>query len=353
MTAQVLRRAWVAVGLLLCFAGPTLAQQLPRIRLVATGGTIADNGTRRLTHVELLAAAADLPRFSRPESEQFSNVPSGALTLGDWLRLSRRVNELLEATDLSGVVITTGTDTLEETAYFLNLTVRSPKPVVIAGAMRNPDTPGADGTANLIAAFRVAAEPASHGQGVLVVLNERIHGARDVTKDATTGVDAFRSSPFGPLGLLDGPRVVYYRRSLRRHTASSEFDVSGVGSVPRVDVFLTYQDSPGDLLRAAVDLGARGLVVAGAGAGATSGTQEAGIRYALERGVVVVMSSRAGSGRVAPEPDAVDPSPAPAARLMLPVVADDLSPLKARVLLMLALTRTRDRADIQRMFLEY
>jgi L-asparaginase len=261
-----------------------------------------------------------------------------------------------EDADLAGIVVTSGTDTLEETAYFLNLTVKTDRPVVVVGSMRNPSTLGYEGAANLLGGFRVAADPASRNKGVLVVLNDEINAAREVTKTDAHRLHTFQTNGYGVLGVVDADRVVYYRDVLKRHTSRSEFDVSSVTSLPRVDVVMTYQAAPGDLIRAAVDFGAKGIVIAGAGAGATSGTQQEGVRYATEKGVFVVTGTRSGSGRIPVRRSGGGPSPRDAAaeeRRRFMLGSEDLAPLKARILLMLALTKTQDPIEIQRIFNEY
>ena len=305
-----------------------------------------------------------LERYARAESEQFANTSSAALTLEQWLALARRINTLFaEDPDLAGIVVTSGTDTLEETAYFLNLTVRSDKPVVVVGSMRNPSTLGYEGAANLLEGFRVAAEPQSRGKGVLVVLNDEINAAREVTKTDALRLQTFQTRGYGILGVVDSDRVVYYRNIVKRHTKASEFDVSTIQALPRVDVVMVYQGASGDVIKAMVDQGAKGIVIASAGAGATSGTQGEGIRYAIDKGVFVVTSTRAGGGRIASRRSSSAPAPESGANADTPapqqaggryrIAAEDLAPLKARILLMLALTATRDEADIQRMFIEY
>lgn len=334
---------------------PQAAAEVPRVRLVATGGTISNRTGGRLTAEELVNAMPGVERFARPEFEQFSNVASSELTLDQWLRLARRINELFASDGgIGGVVVTSGTDTLEETAYFLNLTVHSEKPVVVVGSMRNPSTLGYEGAANLLEGFRVAAAPDARGKGVLVVLNDEINAAREVTKTDALRLNTFQSRGYGVLGVVDADRVVFYRNPVKRHTSSSEFDVSSVTALPRVDVLLVYQGADGDLIKAAVDAGARGIVIAGAGAGATSGTQPAGIDYALAKGVFVVTTTRTGSGRIAAGRGGrgrggAQPSEAQRRR----IAGEDLQPVKARVLLMLALTKTNDPAEVQRMFTEY
>ena len=218
--------------------------------------------------------------------------------------------------------------------------------------MRNPSTLGYEGAANLLEGFRVAADPASRGKGALVVLNDEINSARDVTKTDALRLQTFQTRTWGLLGVVDSDRVVYYRTITKRHTATSEFDISKVTALPRVDVFLVYQGAPGDLIKAAVDNGARGIVIAGAGAGATSGTQDEGIQYAAEKGIFVVTATRTGSGRVAARP--APPAAAQGSRRFPTLLsAEDVAPVKARILLMLALTRTTDPGPIQQMFVEY
>ncbi len=331
----------------------------PRVRLVATGGTISNRTGDRLTAEELVKAMPGVERYARPEYEQFTNLASSQLTLDHWLGLAKRVNELL-ATDsgLAGIVVTSGTDTLEETAYFLNLTVHSAKPVVVVGSMRNPSTLGYEGAANLLEGFRVAASPEARGKGVLVVLNDEINAAREVTKTDALRLNTFQSRPYGVLGVVDADRVVFYRSPVKRHTTTSEFDVAAVTKLPRVDVVLVYQGADGDLINAAVDRGAQGIVVAGAGAGAVSGTQREGEVYAVKKGAIVVTTTRTGSGRIPPPQrgaggrggDTTQLTPDEQRRF---IGGEDLQPVKARVLLMLALTKTKDPAEIQRMFSEY
>jgi L-asparaginase len=324
----------------------------PRVRLIATGGTISNRAGGRLSAEELVQSMAGVDRYARPEFEQFANVASSALTLDQWLALARRINTLFEEdAGLAGIVVTSGTDTLEETAYFLHLTVRSDKPVVVVGSMRNPSTLGYEGAANLLAGFRVAADPAARGKGGLVVLNDEINSAREVTKADALRLDTFQSRGYGVLGVVDADRVVWYRTPIRRHTREAEFDLSEVEALPRVDVVMVYQGASGDVINALVDQGAKGIVIASAGAGAVSGTQGEGIRYALEKGVFVVTSTRTGSGRIPARPRGGFGGASPAASLR--IAAEDLAPVKARILLMLALTRTQDAAEIQRMFLEY
>jgi L-asparaginase len=363
MTIASLARSLPLTLLLFVWTASVAAQTAPHVHLVATGGTISNRDGGRLTAEDLAKSMPGLERYAHLTYEQFANVASSQLTLDQWIRLSRRVNELLAGDSaLAGLVVTSGTDTMEETAFFLHLTVRDPRPVVVVGAMRTPSTLGYEGAANLLAGIRVAAEPASRNQGVLVVLNDEINSARDVAKTDALRLQTFQSRTHGLLGVVDRDRVVFFRQILQRHTAKSEFDVWTVKQLPRVDVVMVYQDAPADLIKAAVDAGAKGIVIAGAGAGGVSGTQSQGLDYAAEKGVFIVTGTRSGSGRIAPQPPRSatsvngggdSPASAQQRRRQYTVAAEDHAPLKARVLLMLALTMTTDRAEIKRIFTEY
>jgi len=323
-------------------AGREATGTLPRVRLVATGGTISNRTGARLTAGELVNLIPDLPRYTTPEFEQFTNLASSQLTLEQWLDLARKINALYKGDpQLAGIVDKSGTDTLEELAYFLNLTVRDARPVAVVGSMRNPSTIGYEGAANLLEGFRVAADPASRGRGVMVVLNDEINAAREVTKTDALRLQTFQTRGYGVLGVVDRDRVVYYRRVERRHTADSEFDLSNVKQLPRVDVLLTYQGASGDLIKGAIDAGAKGIVIATAGAGAMSGTQGEGVQYAASKRIPVVVTTRTGSGRIAGGGRGNS------------IAGQDLSPIKARLLLMVALTKTADPVELRRIFAEY
>ena len=321
----------------------TAPAAVPRVYLFATGGTISNKTGGRLTVEELIQSVPNLDRRVKAEGEQFANVASGQITMDQWLSLAKKINERFKKdADLAGVVVTSGTDTLEELAYFLHLTVRDQRPVVIVGSMRNPSTTGYEGVANLEDAFVVAADPASKGMGALVVLNDQINSAREVTKTDARLLNTFNSHDYGMLGTVFD-RVAYVRKPVKRHTAQSEFDVEKIQSLPRVDVILTYQGAPGDLIKAAVDNGAKGVVVAGAGAGALSGTQGEGVTYATDKGAFVVTTTRAGQGSGGTGGRSGSKR----------IGGDDLQPVKARILLMLALATTSDAGEVQRMFREY
>jgi L-asparaginase len=350
------------VVLILATLAPLVAERaqspLPRVHFVATGGTISNKEGGRLSAAELATSMPGVERFADLTHEQFTNVASSELGLKDWLGLSKRINELFAADKgLAGIVVTSGTDTLEETAFFLHLTVRDPRPVVVVGSMRNPSTVGYEGAANLLEGVRVAADAQSRNKGALVVLNDEINSARNVTKTDALRVQTFRSREYGQLGVVDRDRVVFFSQITQRHNEQSEFDVTKITELPRVDVIMVYQDAPGDLIKAAVDNGAKGIVIAVAGAGATSGTQNEGLLYAASKGVFIVTSTRTGSGRIAPPRTDMTgnfrPSPEQQRRRQFTIAGEDHIPVKARVLLMLALTKSNNRDEIQRIFSEY
>ena len=357
----------VLLGLLAIISAPSAASAqsapsaaaLPRVHFVATGGTISNRDGGRLSAEELAKSMPGVERYARLTHEQFTNVASSELTLAQWLGLSKRVNEVFASDkELAGIVVTSGTDTLEETAFFLHLTVRDPRPVVVVGSMRNPSTIGYEGAANLLEGVRVAAEPAARNKGVLVVLNDEINSARNVTKSDALRLQTFRSRDYGQLGVVDRDRVVFFSQILQRHNEQIEFDISKVSELPRVDVIMVYQGAPGDLIKAAVDNGAKGIVIAVAGAGATSGTQSEGLNYAASKGVFIVTSTRTGSGRIAPPRQGGgapggQPSAEQQRRRQFTIAGEDHTPVKARILLMVALTKTTDRNELQRIFSEY
>ena len=338
-----------------CYAGEQLDEP-PVVRLIATGGTIANHPNGRLSADELVALVPSLSRFISVETEQFSNIPSSAIGLDHWLELSNRLNTILdERPDLNGIVVTTGTDTLEETAYFLNLTVKSDRPIVVVGAMRTPDKVGYDGSANLLDGFKVAAAAASRGRGVLVVLNEQIHEARNVSKSHAQRLDAFDSGAYGPMGSVESDRIVYHRRPMRRHTRRTEFDPSIIDQLPRVDIVMSYLGATGNLIAAAHQTGAKGLIIAAAGAGATTPEQSDVLQKVIDADLTVVITTRTGSGQI-PTRRSGNPSNDNRSNWRYAnnrISGGDLTPIKARVLLMLALSQTSNSTEIQRMFRVY
>lgn len=331
--------------------------ELPRVALIITGGTIDSVGQdrldlawyieagKRLESGDLLAQIPEVQRIARVEEVPFRRLPSHALVDRDWLDLVQTVHCIFDQDRADGVVITHGTNTLEETAYFLTLTLKTDRPVVLVGAMRPSSAISADGYLNLLNAIRVAGSAATRGRGALVVLNDTILSARDVTKTATYRVETFQGRDLGPLGYADADgRVVYYHQPTRQHTLDTEFDVRALQSLPRVDVVVSYVGADGAMVDAAVAAGAQGIVSAGTGAGRPTPAEDEAFTRAHQQGVAICQSSRVGSGRVVRSPSL---------RRRGFVAADNLQPWKARALLALALTRTRDPAEIQRMFDTY
>jgi L-asparaginase type II len=333
--------------------------RLPTVWVLATGGTISAKGatstsltqyeTGRVLGNELVQAVPEIAKVANVRTEQVANVISSDLTLSDWLALAWRIDAIYSADPgVAGIVVTHGTNTMEETAYFLNLVVRHDRPVVLVGAQRPSSAISADGPLNLLNAVRVAASPAARGKGVLLVMNDEINAAREVTKTSTFRVETFRAPDLGFLGYVDGDSVVFYRASTRRHTVNSEFDVRELRELPAVEIVYSYVEPSAAILQALFAGGTQGIVFAGTGGGGLSKVEKAAVRSALESPAksrpVLVRSSRTGSGRVVDlaELDALG---------MIP--ADNLNPQKARILLMLALTRTRDPAEIRRMYAEY
>ena len=339
-------------------AQPRTDRELPLVYILATGGTIAGQAatSTNLTDYkpglmgdQLVQAVPEIKQFARVRVEQIANISSPDLTFAHWLTLAKRINAIYtEDRSVAGVVITHGTNTIEETGYFLNLTVKHDRPVVMVGSMRPATAISADGPLNLLNAVRTAIAPESRGKGVLVVLNDEINGARDVTKTNTYRVETFKSPELGMLGYVDGDKVVYYRASTKRHTERSEFDVSTLTDLPKVEILYSYiQPSPA-LVKALVADGARGIVFAGTGAGLISASERDALAPVIalpaESRPLLVRSNRTGNGRVVGRDDYDK---------MGFIPADNLNPQKARILLMLALTRTRDRQEILRMFEQY
>jgi L-asparaginase len=300
------------------------------------------SGRPRLTGHDLLAAVPEVGAVARVDVDEGN--PHAIYSAADLRRLSLRVGEALARPDLDGVVFVQGTNSLEETAYFLNLTVRSDKPVVVTGAQRPFTALSSDGPLNLLDAFRVCAHPQTQGKGVVVVANGEINSAREVSKTNTYHLHTFRSRDVGLLGYADADAVVYYRSPTRRHTAAAEFDLTKTPTLPRVDTLYVSSMSQPGLAEAAVKLGAKGLVLAGSGAGSCGNLEEEVASIAAERRAVVVRASRVGEGRVIRDDGWQHP------RM---VAADNLSPHKSALLLALALTRTDDPDEVQRMFAEY
>jgi len=358
------RRSMMAVfGFMLLVAAGAHAEAVvsaaPRpanISILATGGTIAGTGATSTTTVgytaatvgvqALIKAVPELARVANVSGEQVFQIASENMGNEHWLALAKRVNALLAQAGVDGVVITHGTDTLEETAYFLDLVVKSRKPVVLVGAMRPSTALSADGPINLYNAVLLAASPEAVGKGVLVAMNDQIQAARDVTKTNTSTLDAFRTPELGMLGYIQGSKPFFYRQSSRKHTQDTEFDVSLLTSLPQVDIVYGHANVGPVAIDAFVAAGARGIIHAGVGDGSLAAKVVPSLTAARRKGVLVVRASRVGQGIVARNGEANDDA-------LDFVVADTLNPQKARILLMLALTRTTSSKDIQRMFYTY
>ena len=327
----------------------------PLIRLLATGGTIAGvqtTGARggykaaAFSLDALVAAVPQLTELAQLEVEQVAAMGSQDMDDATWIELSARTQAAVDAPEIAGVVITHGTDTMEETAFFLNLVVHTDKPVVLVGAMRPATAISADGPMNLYNAIAVAAHPDLRSRGVLVVANDEIHFAREVAKTNTTQVGTFRASHRGLAGLVNAGRLHLYAPPVRRHTGGSEFARAILTALPRVDVVYAHAGMGRELIDAAVAAGARGLVIAGVGDGNLAAPALTAAAQASKAGVAIVRSSRTGGGVVERNIEVDDDQ-------LGFIAADELNPQKARVLLMLGLTRTRDVRALQEMFFTY
>jgi L-asparaginase type II len=316
------------------------------VHVIGTGGTIGSggdywHGNSTRIPIEQLVQIPGIEEFATVSTEQMWNVGSSSIGPSRWLELERRVAQLFrERKDLAGIVITHGTDTMEETAFFLDLTVPDRRPVVVTGSMRPSNMPGTDAPANLLNAVRVAADPNARGRGTMVLMDDRLFAAREVTKTNTTRLETFQAPERGTVAVVD-PVGIFYHRPAERGD-KPPFDVSKLDSLPRVDIVYVYPGADSVAIDAFVAAGAQGLVIAGAGRGATTPGERAALERARHRGVVVVISSRTGSGPV-PVEDGDDGRDE--------LGAGELNPQKARVLLMLALTRTSDPKEVARIFL--
>ena len=348
----------LALGLVVALTWPAGAAEQPEkphIVILATGGTIAGSAetqtqagyTSGQVGVDvLIAAVPQLEELARITGEQISNVGSQDMNDAIWLKLANRINELLAKDDVDGVVITHGTDTIEETGYFLDLTVHSKKPVVMTAAMRPSTALSADGPLNIYNAVAVAADPQARGRGVMIVANDDIHDARSITKTNTTDVQTFMSPERGLLGVCLYGKNRWFRYPYKKHTFESEFSVDGVEELPRVDViYITAGVSP-DLIDCAVANGAKGIVTAGVGNGNMTGEALKAVERAVKKGVVVVRSSRVTGGSTGRNVEIKDDEIGTVASL-------ELNPAKARVLLKLALLKTSDPVKIQNYFDRY
>lgn len=331
-------------------------KKLPNVVILATGGTIAGAGTSstgsaytsgQVKIEAMIDAVPNIRNLANLRGEQIANVGSQDMNVKVWLDLAKRINELLATKEVDGIVITHGTDTQEETAYFLNLVVKSDKPVVLTGSMRPSTALSADGPLNMYNAVAIAASPKAKGYGVMVLMNDDIHSAHDVKKMITTPVHTFESPLEGLLGTCIFGEVEFFHKPFGKHTVDSEFSVDGVKELPRVDIVYTCADVSPDLIDIMVKAGAKGIVIAGVGDGnMNAGTLEAAKR-ATRAGVPVVRASRVPVGAVLIKGEIVDEDYGT-------VSSADLNPQKARILLMLALLKKdRTREDLQRLYIEY
>ncbi len=325
------------------------------VKILATGGTIAGSANSatqpgymsgRVTVDAMIGAVPGLAEIARIHGEQVANVGSQDMTFAIMIALANRINALLGQADVDGVVVTHGTDTMEETAQFLNLTVKSRKPVVMTGAMRPYTAVSADGPLNLFNAVAVAADPQAAGRGVLVVMNDRIHGAHSLTKTNTTSVETFISPINGLIGTVNYGKTEYFRGPFRRHTIKSEFSLEGVTSLPRVDILYACADMPADLIDCSMEKGAQGIVIAGDGNGNMNAATIQRAARAAAKGIVIVRSSRVPTGKVGRNVEIDDDH-------LRFIASDEFNPAKARILLMLALLKKRSLDEIQQLFYDY
>lgn len=349
------RAAWIVATICLLAMSANGEARLPNVVVLATGGTIAGAAASDVTAgyssgqvgvEQLLAAVPQAAKLAKLSGEQVSNIGSQDMNDAVWLTLTKRVNELAASRDVDGIVITHGTDTIEETSFFLNLVVRSKKPVVMTASMRPSTALSADGPLNFYNAVAVAANPGAAGRGVLVVVNDWIHGAASLTKTNTTAVQTFASPLRGLIGTVAYGAVEFYGQPVGRHTTQSEFSLEGVEALPRVDIVYAHASMDGALIDAAAKAGAKGIVVAGVGNGNMTKTALDALSAQAKEGVVCVRSTRVPSGRVSRNVEVDDDAAGT-------IAAEELNPAKARVLLKLALLKQRENADIQRLFHEY
>ncbi len=333
------------------------SQSLPRVIILSTGGTIAGQQPNtdqagylsgKIPIEELLKNIPSITQKATVQGEQIAAIPSSLITIAIWLRLANRINAIFANDEADGVVITHGTDTQEETAYFLSLTIKSEKPVVLTGSMRPSTALSSDGSKNLYDAIIVASDVNSVGKGVLVSFNEKIYDAKDVVKINTTSTNAFASPNNGPVGEVYDGKVSYNIQSFTKNNSFPPFDISKLDSLPNVEIVYAYADASNISINALINNNTPGIIIAGTGGGSFSSAILESAKNATSRNIIVVRSSRVGSGKVNTAyvgefEDAKNGT----------IVSDRLNPQKARILLMLALTLTKDKDKIQEMFLTY
>jgi L-asparaginase len=357
MKTLIQTTSFIALVLLTLLAGAPRLWALPKIKVLATGGTIAgaqasqaDAGYKSGTFSvdDLIKAVPQLKNLAELSGEQVANIGSQNMNNEVWLKLAKRVNEVLAGDDVDGVVITHGTDTMEETGYFLSLVVKSDKPVVLVGSMRPATAISADGPINLYNGVALAGSPEAKGRGPLIVLNDTIHYAREAQKMHTTHMDTFASPNRGIAGVMNTGKATFYSLITTRHTTNSEFSIDGltVADLPRVVIVYSYANLGGEVIDAIVERGIKAIVLAGVGDGNTTDPALAALERAAKKGVAVVRCSRTGSGLVDRNVEINDDK-------MGFIAGMELSAQKARILLMLALTKTSDVKQLQKYFNEY
>ena len=330
-------------------------EQLPRVIILATGGTIAGVGSSsdragyeagKIPVDQLVGAIPTVKKIATITGEQISSVGSQDMTIDIWKKLAVRINEIIAKKQADGIVITHGTDTQEETAYFLDLVVPSEMPVVLTGSMRASTAISADGPKNLYDAITVAIDPKSKGRGVLVSFNEGIFDGREVMKMSTTFTNAFGSPNTGPIGHAYDGKVEYYANAVRERDPKSPVEIKADTKLPRVDIVYMYADAPPDQIDMLVSKKVDGIVIAGVGNGNFNKAYMDAVKRAVAAGVIVCRASRTPSGRVLLHDEINDDE-------LGTIVSDDLTPQKARILLMLGLTKTKDKKQLQQFFFTY
>jgi L-asparaginase len=333
----------------------TTYAELPRVIILATGGTIAGAGAAAdqagykagaLPIDQLLNAVPAIHKYAKVTGEQISSIGSQDMSIEIWMKLNKRINEIFAKNEADGIVITHGTDTQEETSFFLNLTLRSDKPVVFTGSMRAATAISADGPKNLFDAVVIAASPNSQGRGPIVTFSENIFDGRDIVKTNSTHMEPYTAPNAGPIGQIYDAKVFYYQESTRKSDKNTPFDISGVTKMPRVEIVYMYADANPSMINHLVSEKVDGIVIAGVGNGNFNKAYYDAIDAAVKAGVVVCRATRCTGGRVVLKDEVDDDK-------LGTIVSDDLNPQKARIMLMLGLTKTKDKKQLQQYFFEY
>jgi L-asparaginase len=316
---------------------------MPLVKVIATGGTIANSAAGRMAVDVLLEQIPQVRHIANIEIYDYNRIGSSEVSIQNWIDIAHVItNEFNNNPDIAGIIVTHGSNTSEETAYFLSLVLDTDRPVVVVGAQRQRSMLSEDGSRNFYDAVRVAVNPDAEGRGVMLIAGEMIHSARDVTKTISYRTETWNSGDLGVLGLADMDRIRFYRSTDYRHTRNSEFRLQGITEskqIPRVDIVYTYADAGPELIDAAIAAGAKGLIVAGFPTGSPSPAMDQALSAANDAGIAVIMSHRGGYGRVQTGREFIS--------------ADNLTPQKARILLMLALANTVPADRLQQIFLEY